>query len=134
MGTGATAAGRRKPNGRGKKKNQGLGWYSWWPLALGLLITPIAVRAADVLALGGPNGMRLLYPYVVLMQQKMLGLSAENAATAAQVMMYVQFPVYGLFLMLMRRRRDTFGAIMWTAVIHFIMVIFLLGIAQMPQS
>lgn len=128
-----SAPAKRKSRAKGKKKER-LGWYAWWPVALGILVTPFTMRFAGVLALKGPEGMRLLYPYVELMQQKALGLSADQGAQWAQIMMYLQFPMYGLFLMLINRRRDFVGALMMTGVIHFVVVIVLLGLSQMQTG
>src|ERR1700751_4014847 len=81
---------QRKPSTRKKKKAASAGWITWWPLLLGILVTPLAVRAAAVMALAGPDALRLLYPWVQLVQNHIF--TVEIAGTLSQAMMYLQFP------------------------------------------
>jgi hypothetical protein len=121
--------GTRKP--RSRKKKASAGWLHWWPLLLGIAVTPFAVRAATVMALEGPDSLRMLYPFVLLLKLRALGLPAEMADDLSQLMMYLQFPLYGLFMSLSLRSRGVLLALVQTAVLHFLAVGFLIAIAHM---
>ncbi len=103
----------------------------WWPLLLGMLVTPVALRAAAVMALEGPDSLRMLYPFVLLLKLRALGISEELANNLSQLMMYLQFPMYGLFMSLILRSRGWLSALMQTVALHFLTVGFLIGIAHM---
>ena len=92
----SSTATQRKPSTRRKKKTAARGWLTWWPLLLGILVTPLTVRAAGVMALAGPDALRLLYPEVRLVQSHVF--TVEIAGTLSQAMMYLQFPLYGLLM------------------------------------
>jgi hypothetical protein len=120
----------RKPASRKKKKTAAAGWLTWWPLLLGILVTPLTVRAAGVLALAGPDALRTLYPYVQLLQNHALGLSAELANTLSQGMMYLQFPLYGLLMALVLRAKNFTAALITALVAHLGAVAAVLALAH----
>ncbi len=78
----------------------------------------MAVRAASVLALSGPSALRLLYPYVVLVQEHAHGFASNQEETLAQWVMYGQFPAYGLLWMLGRRLNPSSGGLLAAVVAH----------------
>ncbi|HLH34058.1 MAG TPA: hypothetical protein VKX41_05245 [Alloacidobacterium sp.] len=110
---------QRKPATRKKKKAASAGWLTWWPLVLGIAVTPLTVRAAGVMALAGPDALRMLYPWVQLVQTHLLGFPAEIASTLSQGMMYLQFPLYGLLMALILRAKGLVPALLVTAIAHF---------------
>src|SRR5579883_2956310 len=114
-----------------KKKKTSATWSVWWPLLLGVLITPFAVRAAGVMALAGPAALRTLYPYVQLEQSPVLGFSGELASVLSQAMMYLQFPLYGLLFSLLLRRKGFGTALLTTAIIHFGAVAIAVSLAHL---
>jgi len=70
------------------------------PLIAGIVATPLAVWAASVLAMSGPQALRLLYPYISLLQ----GHSDHSRQeTMQQLVMFGQFPFYGAVWVLMQR-------------------------------
>src|SRR5271163_4914551 len=92
---------KRKPAARRKsRKKQTSGWLVWWPLILGIAATPFAVKAATLMALTGPDGLRLLYPWMLLPKLHLFGLSDAVSDTVSQAMMYLQFPLYGFVAVL----------------------------------
>ncbi len=91
---------------------------AWWPLILGVVITPFAVRAAGILALTGPAALRMLYPFALLPAEHAVGLRESLADSASQAMMYLQFPLYGLLLMLVMRWKRTGIALLVVAGLH----------------
>lgn len=123
------SAAQRKPASR-KKKKKPSGWWTWWPLLLGILVTPLTVRAAGVMALAGPDALRTLYPYVLLLQSHALGLPGELANAFSQGMMYLQFPLYGLLMALVLRRRSLAAAVITAVLVHFAGVAVVLALAH----
>jgi hypothetical protein len=121
---------QRKPAARRKKKKVAAGWLTWWPLLLGIAVTPLTVRAAGVMALAGPDALRTLYPYVLLLQNHALGLPGELAANLSQWMMYLQFPLYGLLMSLLLRAKGILTAVIAIAVLHFVAVIMVIALAH----
>lgn len=83
------------------------------------------------MALSGPSALRLLYPYVLLPQNHALGLPAELAANLSQLMMYLQFPVYGVIVMLVLRSKNLAASLLTAAVVHFAAVLALFLMAEM---
>ncbi len=79
------------------------------PLLVGILVTPVAAWAASILAMSGPQSLRLLYPFVPVIQQH---VGTNQDETLAQWIMYGQFPAYGLIWMLVGRwTRGSAGAL-----------------------
>ncbi len=112
------AAERPRPRSRKKRKRKGPGVLAWWPLALALLLTPFAVRAASVLALSGPGALRLLFPFVVVVQ----ALAPEGRDTLAAFVMWAQFPVYGLLVALLARKDRLLAGFSAVALLHAVAV------------
>jgi hypothetical protein len=127
----SASATQRKPAARRKKKSAASGWLTWWPLLLGIAVTPLTVRAAGVMALAGPDALRTLYPYVLLLQNHMFGLPGELAGTLSQWMMYLQFPLYGLLMALVLRAKGLTAAVITTVVAHFGAVAAVLALAHL---
>lgn len=98
---------------------------------MSVLITPLTVRAAGVMALAGPNALRMLYPYVQLVQNRMLGFPTEIGGTLSQAMMYLQFPLYGLMMALVLRAKGLLPAVITTAVAHFGAVGIVIALAHL---
>lgn len=115
----AASATQRKPATRRKKKAAPSAWLTWWPLLVGILVTPLTVRAAGVMALAGPDALRTLYPWVQLVQNHLLGFPVDVANTLSQAMMYLQFPLYGLLMSLVLRSKGLVAALLTTAIVHF---------------
>jgi hypothetical protein len=86
------------------RKSETPGWLRWWPVALGVVLAPFAVRAVDILALTGPWEARALVPWTFLFQGHSLHLPQGWSDNLAAAVMYAQFPVYGLLAMLLARR------------------------------
>jgi cobalamin synthase len=122
----ATATKRKK-----KKKSSSAGWMTWWPLLVGIAVTPLTVRMAAVMALAGLGALRALYPYVQLLQSHALGFSGDIAGTLSQAMMYLQFPLYGLLMTLVLRSKGFLHALITTAIVHFGAVAIVVALAHL---
>lgn len=85
-------------------KKKRVSWLRWFPVVLGIVMTPIALRAASVLALSGPDGLILLYPCVQILKNPLFGIDAALSDSIAQWMMYLQFPLYGLLMVWLGKR------------------------------
>jgi hypothetical protein len=90
---------------------------SWWPFLLGLVATPIAVHFASVMALAGPDALMTFYPYVLLLQNHLPGVTF-NTAMLSQWMMYLQFPLYGLIMTIVLKRKGFLPALGTIIVVH----------------
>src|SRR5271154_551987 len=123
MSATASTLPKRKPAARRRsRKKQTSGWLTWWPVILGIAVTPFAVKAATLMALTGPDGLRLLYPWMLIPKLHFLGLSDSLSGTISQAMMYLQFPFYGVFGMLVHRWKGPGGAILQLTLLHLLAV------------
>ena len=130
MAATASTLPKRKPAAKRKgRKKQSSGWLAWWPLILGIVVTPFAVKAATLMALTGPDGLRLLYPWMLLPKLRLFGLSDAVSDVISQVMMYLQFPLYGLAAVLIHRSKGALAAVVQLALLHLLAVgsLFLAG-------
>jgi hypothetical protein len=91
-------------------------------LIAGIAITPFAVKAATLMALTGPDGLRLLYPWMLIPKLRFLGISDSLGDTLSQAMMYLQFPLYGAFAMIVHRWRGPGAAVLQLTLLHLLAV------------
>ncbi|HEX3662161.1 MAG TPA: hypothetical protein VHU89_12055 [Acidobacteriaceae bacterium] len=128
----ASSAGvsRRK---RGIRKSARGSWTAVVPLLLGILITPFALRSASILALEGPKAFALLYPWVEVLRSRALHLPADLVANASEWMMYLQFPLYGLALMLTWRAGRYLRAFILALILHFTGLVAVVVLAWLGQ-
>jgi hypothetical protein len=104
-----------------KKAAGGHGWMAWWPLLAAAVITPAAVKTAEILPLMGAAGLlklQLLYPYALLLKQPQFGLSEQTSDTGSQIMLYAQWAFYGLYATLAMKWKPIWKVLMQVAVIH----------------
>src|ERR1700684_3639036 len=112
-----------RPTSRKKKKASRDGLIAWWPLLAGVAITLAAVKTAEVLPLMGPDGLlrlQLLYPFAMLLKQPQLGLSEQTSDSWSQIMLYAQYPLYGLYASVATRWRPLWGVLMQLMVLHLL--------------
>ncbi len=67
-----------------------------WPIVLGVMVTFLTIRLAGVLVLMGREQFACLYPWVALVRNPILGIDYGSAYAMSQVLLYFQFPAYGL--------------------------------------
>lgn len=134
MPSSSAATSRKK---RGASKSFARGWWkSLWPVLIGIIVTPFAVRLASILALEGPKAFALLYPWVDVLRSRVLHSPADLVGHAWEYMMYLQFPLYGLLMTLTFRAGRHLRAIIIGLSVHFVgllLVIVLAWLGQFPQ-
>ena len=114
---------RRKKQKQAAGPRWGAGWIGWWPLLVGIAVTLLTVKTAEILPLMGADGLlklRLLYPYALLLQQPQLGLSEQTGDSLSQIMLYAQFPLYGLYTSLAMKWKPLWTALTQVAAIHLL--------------
>ena len=109
---------RRKPGPRATPW-----WQTLGPLLLATVLTPIAVRAASILALSGPSGLRLLYPWVLLLETPILRLPAPRVESISEWTMWLMLPVYALIIIVMKRTSTLMSGIILVLLVHGLAVL-----------
>ena len=95
----------------------------WWPVLIGIAVTPFAIHAASIMALAGPRALMTLYPWVLLLKIPAIGLGTLLGESLSQLLMYIQFPLYGVLMALVMRYKSLWMALGITAAIHFVAVV-----------
>jgi hypothetical protein len=127
MASRAEAYPRQKTAARRKSRSRTpLSWSIVWALVLaGIVAAYFAVRYAEVAPLLGSAGLlrlRLIAPLAMLAHQPQFGVPDAVADTVAQVLMYAQFPLYGLLLGILWRAAGFVRAISAVVLIHALAV------------
>jgi len=103
-----------------KKTKGSFSWFQWVPLAVGIVMTPVALRAASIMALSGPESLTLLYPWVDMVKSTVFQMPADFSTSIADWVMYLQFPVYGLLMSRLLRNRGFWVALGVVALLHVV--------------
>ena len=121
-----------------RKKSRGripLAWGIVWALILaGIVAAYFTVRYAEVVPLLGPGGifrLRLIAPLAMLAHQPQLGVPDSAADTIAQVLMYAQFPLYGLLLGILWRAAGFLRAASTVLLIHALAIAAVMLLSQL---
>jgi hypothetical protein len=110
------------------------GWKAWWPVCVGLALGVLSPWLRDLLAPFEPWGMRAVFPFVLLAGRHEIGLSDELTRTLPQLMLYLQFPLEGLFTKLtFSRGLKITGAIGQLFFLHAISALVLWQISSALQ-
>jgi hypothetical protein len=92
-------------------------------LIVGVALTALTLKTAEILPLMGPGGLmklRLLYPFAMLLREHMLGLSESLRESLSHWMLYAQFPLYGVYAMVVRQWKSWPAVMVQLGVIHFV--------------
>ncbi len=121
-----------------RKKSRGRtppAWAIVWALVLaGFVAAYFTVHYAEVAPLLGPSGLfrlRLIAPLAMLAHQPQLGLPDATADTIAQVLMYAQFPLYGLLLGLLWRAAGFLRASTVVVLTHALAIAAVMILSQL---
>ena len=107
-----------------KRQSRKSGFFVvWWPLLLGVAVTPFAIHAASIMALAGPRALMTLYPWVVLLKSPAIGLGPLLGENVSQLLMYIQFPIYGALAALILRYKSLWTALGIAVAIHIAAVV-----------
>jgi hypothetical protein len=136
MASRAEAYPRQKTTARRKSRGRTpLAWGIVWALVLaGIVAAWFTVHYAEVAPLLGPGGLfrlRLIAPLAMLAHQPQLGVPDAAADTIAQVLMYVQFPLYGLLLGILWRAIGFLRAASTVVLVHALAIAAVMVLAQL---
>jgi hypothetical protein len=136
MASRAEAYPRQKSAARRKtSRRTPLPWGIVWALVLaGIVAAYFTVHYAEVAPLLGPGGLfrlRLIAPLAMLAHQPQLGVPDATADTIAQVLMYAQFPFYGLLLGILWRSAGFLRAATVIVLTHTLAIAAVLILAQL---
>jgi hypothetical protein len=136
MASRAEAYPRQKTAARRKSTRKSpLAWGIVWALVLaGIVAAYFAVRYAEVVPLLGPSGLlrlRLIAPLAMLAHQPQLGVPDAAADTIAQVLIYAQFPLYGLLLGILWRTAGFLRAASAVILVHLLALGAVMILAQL---
>jgi hypothetical protein len=77
-----------------------------WPVVVGVMLAVVAPRILSmVLAEWGEVGERLVFPFVALAGRPEFGFSAELTRSLPELVLYLTFPVFGIYAMWNLSRR-----------------------------
>jgi hypothetical protein len=82
-----------------------------WPVALGLVLSLIAVPLSGFLLRSHAWGMWLVFPFTLLAHRPELAVNEHLTRTLPRVVLLAQFPLEGLVALLAMRRRMTFPGV-----------------------
>ncbi len=136
MASRAEALPRQRTAARKKSRRRSpLAWGIVWALVLaGIVAAYFTVRYAEVAPLLGQNGLfrlRLIAPLAMLAHQPQLGIPDAMADKVAQVLMYAQFPLYGLLLGVLWRAAGFLRASTAIVLTHALAIAAVLVLAQL---
>lgn len=107
---------------RNRKRLQSL--IDSWPIYVGIALSLAAPMLKDVLEVLKPWGMWLVFPFVELMARPELHLGDQFQQYAPQVMLFLQFPLYGLFAKKVLKGKVTVsGVAIQVFLYHFLGVV-----------
>jgi len=80
------------------------------------------------MALAGPSALMTLYPWVLLLKSPAIGLGTPLGGNLSQLLIYIQFPLYGILMVLALRSKPVWIALAIVAAAHLgaIAAVFLL--------
>jgi hypothetical protein len=103
---------------------------SFWPVALGMLLGAYAPSLSDLTANSAPWASTLLFPFSALVGDRGLNLSRDTAEALAQFLLYAQFPLEGLMVrIVLKRRTDVFRVFGHVTCLHVFALLYL-GLAS----
>jgi hypothetical protein len=102
----------------------------YWPLALGLLLGPLAPHLRMVLMQRHPWSMWVVFPFVLLAGRPELNMGGHLASALPSFILYAQFPVEGLIVQWALRRRVTVHGVAGRLIyLHYLGAVQLLMIS-----
>lgn len=92
-----------------------------WPIVGGLILGFLTPRLLGLVSAQDPWAMWIVYPFAVLAGRPEMGFSDELTRSLPQLLVYIQFPLEGLYATLTMRRNMAFTAAMAQLFfVHFV--------------
>lgn len=113
----------RKAAPKKKRKATATSGPIWWPLIVAAVITVATVKTAEILPLMGADGLlklKLLYPFALLLKEPLLGLSDQTSDSWSQIMLYAQYPIYGLYITVATNWKPVWKLLLHIAAFHLL--------------
>lgn len=108
---------------------------SLWPVAVGMLLGFYAPLLRDLAANSAPWAVTLLFPFSVVMGERGLNLSRDMAQGLAQFLLFAQFPLEGLLVrMMLKRRADVIHVFSQVTFMHVFAVLYLVLVSGSLSS
>jgi hypothetical protein len=102
----------------------------YWPLALGLLLGVLAPHLRVMLLERYPWSMWVVFPFVLLAGRPELNMGGHLASALPPFILYAQFPVEGLIVQWVLRRRVTVHGVAGRVIyLHYLGAVQLLMIS-----
>jgi hypothetical protein len=99
---------------------------TFWPVALGVLLSAYAPLLHDLAASYGTWAATILFPFSAVAEQHGLNISWATAQTLSQVMLYAQFALDGLMARMVLKHRTTLkGVCGQVAGFHALAVLYI---------
>ena len=99
---------------------------SLWPVALGVLLGVYAPLLRDLAANSAPWAVTILFPFSVVVGERGLNLSRDTAQALGQFLLFAQFPLEGLLVRIMLKRRvDVVHVFSQVTFMHVFAVLYL---------
>lgn len=106
-----------------------------WPIVLGVLVTFLTIRVAGILVMMGQQEFAMLYPWVALVRSPLFRIDYGSAVAIGQVLMYFQFPIYGVIAGTLLYSTNKFTKAFFTVVsVHLVALIAFVAIWIFYQS
>lgn len=106
------------------------GMLDFWPLALGLLLGLQAPQLCALLMRRHPWSEWVVFPFVLLAGRPELHLGAHLGGTLPLIILYAQFPVEGLIMQWVLRRRVTVHGVAGRVLyLHYLCLVQLLMVS-----
>lgn len=106
-----------------------------WPVVLGVAITFLMLRVADMLALMGTMQFAVAYPWVELVKSPALGIQYESAVAIGQVLLYLQYPIYGLIAGIVLYASNSLVRAFFTVFsVHLVALILFIAVSILHPS
>ena len=64
--------------------------------------------------------LRLLYPFALLLKQPRFGLAEATSDSWSQIMLYAQFPLYGLYASVATRWKPVWAVLLQIGAVHLL--------------
>jgi hypothetical protein len=101
-------------------------WLTFWPVAVGLLLGACAPELRTLVAGYAHWALTAIFPFVALAGRPEIPLSGNVARALPLFVLYVQFPLEGLFVRMILKRRVTVHN-----VCRYVSCLHILALAQL---